>query len=314
MATATDHRPVRARPLQPAGHIPRGKRIVLRQRGTTFVRTSKGPPGARTVVLLHGWAATAALNWFQVFEPLGEHFRIVAPDLRGHGRGIRSRRRFRLADCADDVAETLRALDAEPAIVVGYSMGGPVAQLLWRRHPDVVDGLVLCATGADFFPGNRERYAFAALSQILAGTTRAGTLVAWLPGTLARRALNVTPGRRDPVMSDWARREMSKHSPRMLLEAGRALATYSSRDWLHDVDVPATVLITTQDTAVSPTGQFRMAKSIPHAHVSLIDDGHVACVAEDFGRKVTDACLDVQRRVEAKAAGHWPTHPTPPNF
>lgn len=309
MATATDHRPARAKPFEPAAHMPRGKRIVLRQRGTTFVRTVKGPPGAPTVVLLHGWSATAALNWFQAFEPLSEHFRLVAPDLRGHGRGIRSARRFRLADCADDVAETLRALDAEPAIAVGYSMGGPVAQLLWRRHPEVVSGLVLCATGADFFPGNRERYAFAALSQILAGTTRVGTIVGWLPGTVVRRTLNLTPNRRDPVMTDWARREMSKHSPRMLLEAGQALATYSSRDWIGGIDVPTSVVITTQDTAVTPTGQFRMAKAIPHAHVTLVDDGHVACVSEEFGRKVTEACLDVHRRVELQAQGRWPTPP-----
>ncbi len=289
-----------------AANIPRGSKIVLRKRGTTFVRTIKGPSGAPTVVLLHGWSATAALNWFQAFEPLSEHFRVIAPDLRGHGRGIRSNRRFRLADCATDVAETLRALDAGPAIAVGYSMGGPVAQLLWRDHRDSVSGMVLCATGADFFPGNRERYAFAALSQILAGTTRLGTLASFVPATIARRILNVKPSERDPAMVDWARREMSKHNMRMLLEAGQSLATYSSRDWLHRVDVPTSVLVTTQDSAVRPVAQFRMASTIPHSHVNLLADGHVACMSPDFGRKLTDACLDVQRRAELQAQGQWP--------
>ncbi|CAB4874900.1 unannotated protein [freshwater metagenome] len=298
--------PARVRATDPAGHIPRGSRIVLHKRGTTFVRTIKGPPGAPTVVLLHGWAATGALNWFQAFEPLSEHFRVIAPDLRGHGRGIRSNRRFRLADCATDVAETLRALDAGPAIAVGYSMGGPVAQLLWRQHRESVSGLVLCATGADFFPGNRERYAFAAMSQILAGTTRLGTLASFVPATIARRVLNIKPAERDPIMVDWARREMSKHSLRMLLEAGQSLATYSSRDWLHHVDVPTSVMVTTQDAAVQPTAQYRMASTIPYSHVNLIADGHVACMNPEFGRKVTDSCLDVQRRVEHRAVGTWP--------
>lgn len=291
----------------PARHIPRGSRIVLRKRGTTFVRSVKGPPGAPVVVLLHGWSATAALNWHQAFEPLSRHFRVIAPDLRGHGRGLRSRRRFTLADCADDVAATLDALDATPAIAVGYSMGGPVAQLLWRRHPEAVSGLVLCATGADFFPGNRERYVFAAMSQILAGTTRAGAIVGgWIPGGIARRMLNVSPRGGNPQMASWARREMSKHSPRMLLEAGQAIANYSSKHWLHEVDVPTSVLVTTRDAAVQPAAQFRMATAIPHSHVNLIEDGHVACMAPDFGRKVVDACLDVQRRVELKAQGRWP--------
>lgn len=292
--------------------IPRGRRIELHRRGTTFVRTIKGPPGAPTVVLLHGLAATAALNWHQVFQPLSEHFRVIAPDLRGHGRGIRSGRRFRLADCAGDVAETLRALDADPAIVVGYSMGGPVAQLMWRDHPDVVSGMVLCATGAEFVPGNRERYAMVALSQILVGTTRLGSCLGWLPGQVVRRVLNVPSGGESTPMAEWARKEMSKHSPRMLLEAGQAIATFSSRHWVHGVDVPTTVLVTTKDSAVLPAGQFRLATAIPHSHVNLIDDGHVACIAPDFGRKVTDACLDVQHRVEQRAAGHWPlTAPAP---
>lgn len=284
-------------PPSVASKVPRGRRIVLHKRGTTFVRVAKGPPRAPAVVLLHGWYATGALNWFQAFEPLSEHFRVLAPDLRGHGRGIRSRRRFRLADCADDVAETLRSLDAEPAIVVGYSMGGPVAQLLWKRHPEVVRGLVFCATGAEFFPGNRERYAFAAMAQILAGTTRVGAVVGWLPGTVARRVLNAPtrhPDQRE--MAAWGRSEMSKHSPRMLLEAGHALATYSSKHWIHDVDVPTTVLVTTRDSAVQPEAQFRLAATIPDAHVHLIDDGHIACMNPVFGHRILDACLDVHGR------------------
>ena len=290
----------------PVAGIPRGRRIELFRRGTTFVRTIKGPPGAPTVVLLHGLAATAALNWHQVFVPLGEHFRVIAPDLRGHGRGIRSSRRFRLADCAADVAETLRVLDGDPAIVVGYSMGGPVAQLMWRDHPDVVSGLVLCATGADFVPGNRERYAMVALAQILAGTTRLGGVATWLPATLMRRLLNVPGGANSTPMAVWARKEMSKHNPRMVLEAAQSLATFSSKGWLSGVDVPTSVLVTTRDSAVVPMAQFRMATAIPNSHVNLIDDGHVACVRHDFGRKVTEACLDVQRRVELRARGEWP--------
>ena len=41
------------------------------------MRTIDGPPGAPTVLLLHGWTATADLNWFHCYEPLGEHYRVV---------------------------------------------------------------------------------------------------------------------------------------------------------------------------------------------------------------------------------------------
>ena len=53
---------------------------------------------------------------------------------------------FRLSDCAADAAAVLRELGIGPAIVVGYSMGGAIAQLVARDHPDVVAGLVLSGT------------------------------------------------------------------------------------------------------------------------------------------------------------------------
>src|SRR5437868_11421829 len=104
--------------------LPFGHRVELPDRGTTFVRRVDGPPGAPTLLLLHGWIASAGLNWFQVFESLSQHYRIIAPDMRGHGRGLRALRRFRLADCADDAAAVLDELDTGPVIAVGYSMGG----------------------------------------------------------------------------------------------------------------------------------------------------------------------------------------------
>src|SRR5215470_14844889 len=117
----------------------------LPERGDMFVRAARGPREMPTVVLLHGWIASGGLNWFQAFEALRGRYRVIAPDLRGHARGIRSWR-FKLADCADDVAALLRKRRVQNAIIVGYSMGGPVAQLVWRRHPELVSGLVLAAT------------------------------------------------------------------------------------------------------------------------------------------------------------------------
>src|SRR5438445_3965118 len=130
--------------------LPPGRAVELPGRGRTFVREVAGPAGAPTVVLLHGLGASADLNWFPSYSGLGRQFHVVAIDQRGHGRGIRVGARFRLEDCADDVAALAEALGIERVIPVGYSMGGPVAQLLWRRHPDLVSGLVLCATARSF--------------------------------------------------------------------------------------------------------------------------------------------------------------------
>ena len=100
------------------------------------------------MVLLHGWTATADLNWGRCYAALGEQYEVIAPDLRGHGGGVRGQ--FSLEACADDTAALLTALGKGPAILVGYSLGGPVATLVWRRHPELVTGLVLCSTAAYF--------------------------------------------------------------------------------------------------------------------------------------------------------------------
>ena len=50
-------------------------------RGTSYYREIEGPPGAPTLLLLHGWMATGGLNWLRGFEALGEKFRVIAPDL-----------------------------------------------------------------------------------------------------------------------------------------------------------------------------------------------------------------------------------------
>ena len=283
--------------VPPGAVVPMGSRVTLPGRGTTFVRHSRGPAGAPTVVLLHGWLATAALNWYRCFEPLSEHFNVLAIDHRGHGRGLRSNRRFRLADCADDVAAALELFGTGPVIVVGYSMGGPIGQLLWRRHPDAVSGLVLAATGAEFVPGNRQRYAASALLVAAVGT-RAGSAATWIPRQLARFIGPGGDGRDRPSeLAAWGRSEMTRHSSRVMLEAAHAIANYSSKRWIGQIDVPTSVIVTEHDSAVAPAAQLRMAMAIPGAHINRIAGGHVSC-----GRSRVRA--EGHRRLPRRAAPH----------
>jgi len=287
--------------VAPGPPLPRGERIELPGRGTTFARIVDGPPGVPTVVLLHGWIASGGLNWFTAFGPLSQRYRVIAPDLRGHGRGIRSRRRFRLADCADDVAALLEHLGEEPAIVVGYSMGGPVAQLLWRRHPERVAGLVLCATSYRFVRGARERLVFGTMMATAAGTTRTGACISRASTASMRRWLPVSNAVPPTSLRAWAAGEMRRHDAVKVMEAGQAIGSYNARRWIGEIEVPTTVLVTERDRAIAPREQLKMAAAIPGAVVHPLDDGHIACAKREFGPALVRAVDSVHTRTQRAA-------------
>jgi pimeloyl-ACP methyl ester carboxylesterase len=284
----------RAEPTAP--YLPLGQRVELPGRGTTFFR-QVGDPAAPAVVLLHGWIASGGLNWFTTFGPLAERYRVIAPDLRGHGRGIRARRRFRLADCADDVAALLDHLGTGPVIAVGYSMGGPVAQLLWQRHRDQVAGLVFAATAYRFVNGARERFIFSSTMATAIGTTRSGELLTRVPLSSMRRLAPQGHGERPGNLRSWAAGEVRRHDLIKVMEAGQAIGSYNARRWISEIDVPTTVLVTDRDRAIQPAEQLKLAAAVPGAEVHHVDDGHVVCAKREFGPAVVHAVDSVAARL-----------------
>jgi 3-oxoadipate enol-lactonase len=262
--------------------------VELPGRGTTFACDFRGPSTeSPVVVLLHGWTATAALNWGASLQTLNEHFRVIALDHRGHGRGISGDAPFTLEDCADDAAALLDVLGVPEAIFVGYSMGGPIAQLVWHRHPDRVRGLVLCATAADFRFTVQRRIAVRALEEM-----------DWV-FRLIPRPVRVYGARSflGGVVSDAAiRRELvdalDRHDDAAIRLAGRAIHRFCSTDWIGDVSVPTVVLVTERDRLVPPAHQLVLARLIPDAEVIRLDGSHMMFFQkpDDLAAAVLTAC------------------------
>ncbi len=283
--------------------LPPGRHVELPGRGTTFVRELQGPPRAPVLLLLHGWTAGSDLTWFACFEELGRHFRVVSIDHRGHGRGMRTRSRFRLEDCADDAAALLHELDlveGPPVLAVGYSMGGCIAQLLWRRHRDLLAGLVLCSTSAVFTESAVEQRYFAALGG-LALVSR------FTPGPVRRRLARKLLGRRvaDCSLQEWILDELHRNDPTTVLEAGQALGRFDSRPWVGQIDLPAAVVVTTRDRQVAPARQHALAAAIGGATTHEVDGPHDACVsrARLFVPALVAACDDVLAPASSTAPG-----------
>ena len=239
-------------PPDPPLELPPARTVAVTGRGEFFLRDTggHGPP----VMLLHGWMASADLNWHAAYGDLeGAGYRVLAIDHRGHARGLRPLVPFRLEDCAADAAAVLRELELAPAFVVGYSMGGAIAQLVARDHVDVVGGLVLSGTAQHWQDRETRNVwrAMGALGLILSVAPR----FAWRSG-FRRVGLGESPE------TAWAQSEMLRHQARDLAEAGRELGRFDSRPWLASVDVPSAVVLTTRDTAVHPRKQRDLAAAL----------------------------------------------------
>lgn len=261
--------------------IPGGP-LALPGRGTTFVRHHPAPAGAPTVLLLHGIGVTADANWFTSYPALVERFGVVALDHRGHGRGIRGAARHALADLADDAVATLDELGVERAVVVGYSMGGPVAQLVWHRHRERTAGLVLCATAHRF----RGLEPLRDLGPSVVQRLRAGT------AGRSRR------GRLDDGLRRWITRELALVHQPSAMRLGLSMARFDASAWIGGVDVPHAVVVTTRDAAVVPPRQRRLAAALPAASVHEAPIDHTGCVTRpaEFVPVLLEALDAVTRR------------------
>lgn len=281
--------------------LPEGRHLELPGRGTTLVREVRGPRRAPTVMLLHGLTATAALNWFASFGPLGRYFRVVAIDQRGHGDGIRGPGGFSLDDCADDVAAVAGALGLERFIAVGYSLGGLVAQLAWRRHPQMIEGLVLCSTDRSLTGSPLERLMFLGMPMVTAAARMARPGY----GLGADVVGDSLIGRLDEAdQRAWARSEMRQTSLATVIAAASAAGRFSSAAWIGDVDVPTAVVITARDQVVPLRRQLRLAHSVPGATVHMVDGNHGCCVTQPelFVPTLVEACRSVAARRPPTAA------------
>jgi pimeloyl-ACP methyl ester carboxylesterase len=282
-------------PGLPGAHI-----AALPGRGETFYRYhERGQPGRPTLLLLHGWTASADLQWFTAYDALAQEYPYVAIDHRGHGRGVRSDESFTLEDAADDAAALVRQLGVGPVVAVGYSMGGPISLLLAQRHPDLVSGLVLEATSQEWQASVWDRMTWRGL-MILEVFLRSRA-ARWLGRRAVRRLAEANP-EIEPHLG-WIQAEARRGDPTEIIEAGRALAHYDARPFAAGLGLPAAVVVTTEDRAVRPAKQRALAAAVGGRVFELAGDHFCFWAnAKEFSDVTRQAVDDVVSRLPVATA------------
>ncbi len=280
--------------------LPPGRIVLIPGRGETFVREQEGPEGALPVLLLHGWTASADLTFFAVYPELRRRHPVIALDHRGHGRGIRAEEPFTLEACADDAAGLLEELGVRRAIVAGYSMGGAISFLLWRRHPQLVAGLVMSGTALEWRTTARERMVWRSLAVLELGlrvSTGEGFVLRYL-----RQAAEDSP--EVAPLRGWVAGESRRGYTPDVVAAGKALAEFGAADYAGSIGVPSATVVTARDRLVLPREQHALATALD-SPVFPVDGDHDAPLVKptEFARAMGKAVASVNERATAADRG-----------
>jgi 3-oxoadipate enol-lactonase len=219
------------------------------------------------LLLLHGVMAAGAM-----FDPLIEllrgRFRMLVPDLRGHGKSGDLDGPYDVPALASDLDVVLAEAGFDRCEVMGYSHGGAVAQQLARTRPAAVSRLILACTYACNVSTLRERVecgVFLALLRLFG------------PGTLAKLIMRPSKPSATGAMgltSDqaaWLRSVLAANRASAMSGAVRSLLTFDSRPWLREIAAPTLVVGGTHDEAVPRHHFDTLVGEIPGAVGRLVE-------------------------------------------
>ena len=238
----------------------------------------EGSPGSPPLVLLHS-LGTSLHVWDGQVPLLSRSFRVIRPDLRGHGLTSVTPGPYTIADMARDCLGVLDALGIRKAHVAGLSIGGLLAQSIAAEAPDRVASLILCDTAMAI--AGREIYTERA------ATVRARGIEAIADAVMARW---VTPGFLQTPEAQGLRAMLLRTAPEGYAGAGEALVTADLSSITPGLRVPTLILVGDKDEATPLASAEALQRAIPGSSLEVIPDAaHIPTVEKP--QAVADAIL-----------------------
>lgn len=235
------------------------------------------------VVLVHGGLAHSG-SWADQLPVLSASHRVVTFDIRGYGHSVATDGRFGIPAATDDLEALLGHLGIESAAVVGFSMGGFIAQELALRAPELVQSLVLVSTAArvhdDAAAAFRER------ARVIERDGLDAELEEHVP-----RAFSIAFRTAHPDELRHYAEEVARNDPIVVAATFRALAEFDAHERLHGLAVPTLIVAGAEDAALGADAARELADTIADATVEVLPDvGHTLHLEEPdrFAQLVID--------------------------
>lgn len=233
-----------------------------------FLVREAGPKDGDPLLVIHGLAGSSLAEWYEVAPMLAANRRVILLDHRGHGLSVLSRGPYEISDEADDIAGVLDQVGVAACDVVGYSLGGAVAQELAHHYPGRVKKMVLVAT----FTYHREplRTLRAVGSVLVRGFER----IFGLGTPDVRAGYLLATGAVAPEHGRWFWEETHRRDVDAGAQATLAMLRFDSREWIGRIDTETLVVIPTGDQLVPVSWQYELASLMRNVDVVEIAGAH----------------------------------------
>lgn len=241
----------------------------VRANGLDIAYTECGE--GRPLVLLHGGGLTSGM-WARQIGALSDHYRVIAPDTRGHGKTENPGHEFSYPLLADDVVAFCQALGVEKPVLMGYSDGGIIALTVGVKYPDFASALVLGGAVTPFDQEDVDHY-FEGMKAFYAPVTKRTALedadldamyAAGPEGWDMMARMHAKPGRPD----DW--RTLMKD---VWLTWNDPRAYAYTEEQLKGVGIPVLVILGDRDEFFLPASAARLAGLLPRGELAVLPGG-----------------------------------------
>jgi len=202
------------------------KKTIRAADGVNLVCEVRGK-GDTALIFLHGWCGDREY-WKHQVDAFASDYRVVALDQAGHGESGKDRKAWTTESLAKDVETVAKELGLKRVILVGHSMGGPVALLAAKRMPGTVVAVIGVDTlqNAEFKTPEEMRKKFLeAFEKDFKGTLRSG-----FPGLLHEKT--------DPGLKTWLIGRAETQDQKMAVGLMRDMTTLDTKVLLKEAKVP----------------------------------------------------------------------------
>ncbi len=226
--------------------------------------------GGSPLLMVHGFMMHGEM-FYPVIDRLAREHLVIIPDLRGYGNSRELPGPYTIAQHSRDLEYILSALGLDAVHLLGYSLGGAVAQHFTHHHSTRVLSLILSNTFAYKALTGLERLQKRLVPQVIGRVGAEGL------GKLLHPRLVELVGKLDPATYRWYLRMMRQNRTDVLLHSLHDLFRFDSRSWLPQFQIPVLVIGGSHDLIVPPAHAHQLVQLLPQARLKIFDQaGHSA--------------------------------------